>query len=50
MDKKKTEIQSYLKDRINPILEPLTMALVKARPENIAQFCIDWFTKYGKDP
>lgn len=48
MDKKKSEIQSYLKERINPIMEPLTVALVKARPENIASFCIDWFKKFGK--
>lgn len=47
MDKKKSEIQTYLKERINPIMEPLTVALVKARPENIAAFCIDWFKKFG---
>lgn len=48
MDKKKTEIQVYLKERINPVMEPLTVALVKARPENIAIFCIEWFQKFGK--
>lgn len=47
MDKKKIEIQTYLKERINPIMEPLTVALVKARPENIVGFCIDWFRKHG---
>lgn len=47
MDKKKTEIQTYLKERINPIMEPLTVALVKSRPENIITFCIDWFKKHG---
>jgi len=47
MDKKKIEIQTYLKERINPVMEPLTVALVKARPENIVSFCIDWFRKHG---
>jgi hypothetical protein len=47
MTKRKSEIQVYLKERVNPIIEPLTLALVKSRPENIILFCIDWFNKYS---
>ena len=46
-DKKKTEIQSYLRERINPILEPLTVALIKSRPENIVDFCVNWLRSFS---
>lgn len=47
IDKKKTEIQTYLKERINPILEPLTVALIKSRPENIVEFCVNWLKNFS---
>jgi hypothetical protein len=47
IDKKKTEIQTYLKERINPILEPLTVALIKSRPENIVEFCVSWLKTFS---
>ena len=47
VDRKKHEIQSYLKERINPIFEPLTVALIKARPENIIEFCITWLKTFS---
>lgn len=48
IEKKRTEIQSYLKERVNPILEPLTVAIIKSRPEDIVDFCVNWLKTFSK--
>jgi hypothetical protein len=40
MNSKKAEMEKYLRDRVNPIFEPLTYDIIKAKPEDIYDYCI----------
>ena len=47
MEKRRAEVQTYLKERVNPILEALVLSIVKSRPENIISYAIEWLTERG---
>jgi hypothetical protein len=42
MEKHKIEIEEFLRSKVNPLLEPMTVDIIKARPENIPDFCVKW--------
>jgi hypothetical protein len=35
-------VKQYLQERVMPVLEPLQMAIMKERPEDIREFCISF--------
>lgn len=47
MEKRRAEVQTYLKERVNPILEALVLAIIKSRPENIISYAVEWLTERG---
>lgn len=38
---KREEIRSYLKDSVNPIIEPLVKEIIKKRPADIKKFIVE---------
>lgn len=45
MEQHRMEIEDFLANQVGPVLEPLTVDIIKARPENIAQFCVGWLSE-----
>ena len=48
MEAKKVEIEEFLRNKVNPLLEPLTIEIIKHRPESISDFCLKWLEKQSK--
>lgn len=40
-------INLYLKNRIQPLLEPLQFEILHKQPESIVDFSIKWLENYG---
>lgn len=45
--KNQEEIIKYIKDRVMPILEPLQLAILNQRPDNIKHFSFNWLQSNG---
>lgn len=39
---KREEIRNYLKDTVNPVIEPLVKEIIKKRPADLIKFIFDY--------